>query len=182
MQPQQIIAQIVGTVALGFNSLSYLQKKNSTLLLFQLIGSALFCTNYLLLGAMSGAILNVVGIFRAIIFLWKDKLHADNIFWTSGFIGAYLSSYALIFTVFGKEPTVPNLIIEILPVIAMIAIHLSFRYTSTKMVRRFGLVSSPMWLTYNIAIFSIPAIICEIVNLSSIIIGILKFDIKRKEK
>ncbi len=182
MTPQEIAAQVISIVAMGFNCISYLQKKKSTLLICQLVGSVLFGINYFLLGAMAGAILNILSVIRAIVFLWKDKLHADNAYWTGGFIAAYIGSYAMIFTVFGKEPTAFNLIVELLPVLAMIVIHLSFRYTETKMVRRYGLVSSPMWLAYNVSSLSIGAIICETLNLVTIVIGIIRFDTDKKEK
>ncbi len=181
MSPQEIAAQIISIIAMGFNCISYLQKKKSSLLICQLVGSALFGINYFLLGAISGAVLNIVSVIRAVVFLWKDRLHTDNMIWTSGFIAAYLASYASVFLVFKKEPTPTNLIIEFLPVMAMIAIHLSFRYTDTKMVRRYGLVSSPMWLAYNIASLSIGAMICETLNLFTIVIGIIKFDLKQRE-
>ncbi len=180
MTSTEMIAQAISLIAMGFNCISYLQRKKSTLLVCQLVGSALFGINYLLLGAMAGALLNVLSVIRAIVFLWREKLHADNIYWTVGFIFAYLGSYAMIFTVFGKEPTLPNLIIEFLPVAAMVLIHLSFRYTETKMVRRFGLASSPLWLAYNIASFSIGAIACETLNLVTIVIGMIKLDMRKK--
>ena len=75
-----------------------------------------------------------------------------------------------------------NFIIEFMPVIAMISLHLSFRYTDTKMIRRFGLVSGPTWLIYNVVNFSIGAIICESLNIVSILIGMVRNDFKRKEK
>ena len=180
MTTPEIIAQVTSVIAVGFNCLSFLQKKKSILLVFQLGSSVLFFVSYVLLGAIAGAIINVVSIARAIVFLQKEKLHADNAIWTAGFITAYVLSYAASFLVFQKDPTLPNLIIEFLPVIAMIAIHLSLRYSDTKMVRRFGLVSSPSWLAYNIAILSIGGTISELFNFASIIIGIFRFDIKKK--
>ncbi len=180
MELQEVIAQGLSIIAMFFNCISYLQKKKSTLLTCQLIGSILFGINYLLLGAMSGALLNVIAMIRAIVFLRKDKLHADNAIWTAAFIASYLGSYALVFTVFGKEPTARNLIIELLPVLAMTALNISYRYAETKMVRRYGLISSPMWLIYNIASFSIGAMICESINLVSITVGIIRYDLKKK--
>jgi len=180
MTTPEIIAQITSVLAVGFNCLSFLQKKKSTLLVLQLGSSVLFAATYFLLGAIAGAIINIVSIFRAIIFLWKDKLHADNALWTGGFILAYIASYASTFLIFQKEASLENLIIEFLPVIAMTAMHLSLRYSDTKMVRRFGLVSSPTWLAYNIAIFSIGGTVSELLNFASIIIGIFRFDITKK--
>ena len=96
------------------------------------------------------------------------------------FILAFSSTYPLVFTVFKKEPTPINLIIELLPVIAMILATISYRFTKAKDIRRFGVFSSPMWLIYNCFCFSIGAIISEILNLISIIIGIIRFDLKKE--
>ena len=182
MDLPEIIAQVTSIVGVGFNCLSFLQKKKTPLLILQLASSVMFALSYLLLGAIAGAIINVVSIVRAIVFLWKDKLNAGNAIWTAGFITAYLASYASSFLVFGKEPTWQNLIIEFLPVIAMTAIHLSFRYTETKMVRRFGLISSPSWLTYNVAVSSIGGMISELINFVTIIVGIIRLDLKKENK
>ena len=182
MTTPEIIAQIASIAGVGFNSLSFLQKKKKPLLILQLASSVMFALSYLLLGAIAGAVINVVSIVRAIVFLWKDKLHAGNAIWTSGFIMAYLASYASVFLVFGKEPTWQNLVTEFLPVIAMTAMHLSLRYTETKMVRRFGLISSPSWLTYNIAVSSIGGTLSELVNFATIIIGIIRLDLKKEKK
>ena len=83
--------------------------------------------------------------------------------------------------VFGTKPSLQNLIIEILPVIAMIIATVSLRLGSAKAVRRLGLISSPMWLIYNCFSGSIGAIASEILNLISIIIGIIRLDIKKNK-
>ena len=72
------------------------------------------------------------------------------------------------------------MISELLPVIAMIASTISFRYSDAKTVRQYGLISSPLWLIYNIISFSVGAIICEILNLFSIVIGIFRHDLPRR--
>ena len=178
----EIIAQIIGIFAMVANCLSYQQKTNTTLLFFQLVGSSLFAVNYFLLGALSGAILNIVAVIRTLIFIKKDKFNARHPAWLIAFILLYITSYICIFAVFGKEPTIPNLIIEFLPVLAMIIANISFRYADAKMVRRFGIFASPLWLTYNIVNVAIGAIICETLNIFSIIIGMIRHDIKRKNK
>lgn len=177
----EIIAQAVGVVAMAMNCLSYQQKKNSTLIFFQLAGSSLFAINYFMLGALSGAMLNFVSILRAIVFLNKDKLNAQHPMWLVLFSSLSLGSYALVFTVFGKAFTLPNIVIELLPVLAMIISTVSYRYASAKMVRRFGFFCSPLWLTYNIVNFAIGAIACEILNIFSLIIGVIRHDLKKKD-
>lgn len=173
------IAQFIGILAMGFNILSYQQKTRNKAIAFQLCGGMLFAVNFLMLGALVGGILNVVAAVRAIVFLNRDKLQANRIGWLVGFTAVYIFSYILTFTAFGKAPSPANLLVEILPVIGMIATTVSFRLNDAKAIRRYGLISSPCWLIYNIANFSIGAIICEVLSLGSIFIGMLRLDKKQ---
>ncbi len=175
----QFIGQVIGIIAMAFNILSYQQKNQKTVIAFQFFGSVLFALNFLMLGAVVGGILNIIGIIRALVFLNKDRLHADRPIWLCGFIAAYLAVYVMTFTVLGAKPTIPNLLIEGLPVIGMTAITLGFRMTDAKAVRQMGLISSPSWLIYNIACGSIGAICCEVFTLGSILIGMLRLDRKK---
>lgn len=175
-----LIAQIVGLFAMAFNIFSYQQKTQKRAIAFQLGGSILFAVNYLMLGAVVGGILNAVGIVRALVFLNKEKLGATRPAWLIGFTAVYLMSYVLTFTVFGKEATAFNLIVEFLPVIGMTATTISFRLSGAKAIRRFGLISSPSWLIYNIVSFSVGAIICEVLSLCSIFIGMFRLDRAKK--
>ena len=180
METTEIIAQAIGIFAMAFNLLSYQQKTRNGAIVFQLFGTTLFTINFLMLGAMVGGLLNLVGAIRAIIFINKEKLKADHIAWQFCFIAVYFASYILTFTVFGKEATVFNLIIEFLPLIGMIATTISYRFSDAKSIRKFGLISSPAWLVYNIANMSVGAILCEVLSLGSIIIGIIRLDKQKK--
>ena len=170
------LGQAIGIVAMAFNILSYQNKNQKAVIAFQFFGSALFALSFLMLGAIIGGILNFIGIIRALVFMNKEKLHADKPIWLWGFIAAYLVTYVLTFTVFGQEVTPLKLLIEALPVVGMTALTLGFRMTDAKAVRRMGLISSPSWLIYNIAI---GAIACEVITLASILIGMLRHDRKK---
>ena len=146
----------------------------------QLIGGALFAINFLMLGALVGGILNILATIRAIVFLFKDKLKADRLPWLFGFVASYIVVYILNFTAFGKEPTAFNLIVEVLPVIGMLALNIGFMLKNASDVRKCGLVSSPAWLIYNIIVGSWGAIACEALTLISIFVGMLRYDNKAK--
>jgi len=171
-----LIAQAVGLLAMAFNIFSYQQKTRQRAIAFQLGGALLFSVNFLMLGAIVGGLLNMIAAIRALVFLNKEKLHADHPAWLIGFVGTYLLSYILTFTLFGKEPTAVNFLVEFLPVIGMTATTISFRLSDAKAIRRYGLISSPSWLVYNIANFSVGAICCEVLSLCSILIGMFRLD------
>lgn len=174
-----VIAQIIGLFAMAFNIFSYQQKTQRNAIAFQLGGSILFAVNYLMLGAVVGGILNAVGIVRALVFLNREKTKATHPAWLAGFTAVYLASYVLTFTVFGKEANAFNLIVEFLPVIGMAATTVSFRLTDARSIRRYGLISSPSWLVYNIVSMNLGAIICEVLSLGSIFIGMFRLDRKK---
>lgn len=176
MNTLELLGQAIGILATIFIIFSYQHKERSRVIAFQLVGTFLFSVNFSLLGAPVGAILNAVAVIRAIVFLNKEKLRADHPLWLAGFSAVYAASYVVTFTLLSKEPTPVNLVIELLPVIGMVATTLSFRFEDAKMIRRYGLISSPCWLIYNIASFSVGAIICEVISLGSIILGIYRFD------
>ena len=177
-----IVAQAFGIVGMIFNLLVFQQKTHRGVTLCQFFAAVTFCINYLMIGAFVGGILNFVGAIRAAVFYYKEKTRANSIVWLVIFILAFAASYPLTFFAFGTKVTVQNLIIEILPVIAMIIITVSLRLGSAKAVRFLGLTSSPMWLVYNIFAGSIGAIASEILNLISMVVGIIRFDIKRNKK
>ena len=181
MTPIEIIAQIVSIIGMLMGVLSYQQKGKARILTFQLIGAALFVVHFFMINALSGAILNFVAIVRALIFIYEDKVHGDHPAWTIGLTATYILSYVSVFTVFGKEPTVKNLILEILPVLAMTVTTIAFRYKEDKILRRVTFISSPMWLTYNAIFFSLGGIIGESLNIGSAIIGTIRLDRKKEE-
>ena len=181
MKPIEIIAQIVSILGMLMSVLSYQQKGKARILFFQLIGSALFVDHFFMINALSGAILNFVAIVRALIFIYEDKVRADHPAWTIGLTAVYVLSYVSVFTVFGKEPTAINLILEVLPVIAMTVTTIAFRYKEDKILRRVAFISSPLWLIYNSIFFSLGGIIGETLNLTSAIVGTIRLDRKKAE-
>lgn len=181
MPPAQIAGQLISIAAMACNILSYQQKKQSRLVACQLIGGVLFSISFFLLGATVGGLLNLVAAIRAIIFLLPEKTHAKHPAWLCGFIACYVVFYVLSFTVFETEPTPLNFAIELLPVIGMTALSIAFMLSSSKATRRLGLVSSPVWLIYNIYYVSIGAIVCEVISLVSIFVGMLRHDFKHKK-
>ena len=118
METIEIIAQIAGVFGMIFISTSYQHKKQRNLIISQMVGAAFFFVNFLLLGiaagtVLIGAIMNLLGILRAVVFSNKEKFHAEKPIWLIGFIAAYFVSYVLVFTLFGTSLNAKNIIVEI---------------------------------------------------------------------
>ncbi len=172
------IAQGIGIVAMAMNIFSYQMKKRQGIIAMQFFGTMLFSVSFFMLGAVTGGLLNFIGMVRSAVFLNSERLNARHPLWLIAFEGAYAASYILTFALFGKEPTAVNFILEFLPLVGMTATTVSFRMSEGRHIRALGLVSSPSWLIYNISSRAVGGSICEIVSLISIIVGIIRYDRK----
>ena len=63
-----LIGQIVGIVAIIFGFVSYQVKTKGMLLFMQGTVAFLFCIHYALLGAYTGAVMNVVALIRNVVY------------------------------------------------------------------------------------------------------------------
>lgn len=173
------VAQLFGLVGMGMNAYSLQRKTQRNIIVMQLFGAACFFVNMLMLGAYTGALLNFIAIFRAIVYSNKHRIKHQWLV-CAGFTVLYLLSYAITFTVFKKPVTVPNLIVETLPAIAMFTTTISFSVKNIQTTRKLNFISSPLWLTYNCINFAIGGILCEIMMLISSAIAVVRHD--RNEK
>jgi hypothetical protein len=178
----QIIAQIVGLVAMTIALLSFQQKTQKHIVSIQLCSSSLFALHFFMLELPTGCLLNTIGVIRAFVYSKRDRQWANSLVWPALFVAASIGVYIFCFTTLGTKLNLRNLLLELLPVIGMAATTVSFRMKKASMVRLFSLISAPMWLIYNIFNFSLGGICTELFSLLSIIIGILRLDIKKKVK
>jgi hypothetical protein len=180
-----IIAQSIGIGGMIANIVAFQFKKKRNILLCQFVGSALFAVNMFMISAWVGAIMNVLGVARAIVYMNKDKITLP--IWRVNllFIVAYVASYALTFIfsdITGIEPTFRNFAIELLPVIGMSVMTVAFSRNDAKAIRLVGFINSPCWLIYNIFNFSLGGILCESFGLVSIVSSVIRIDILGKRK
>lgn len=178
----EVIGQVLGYIAAVFNILSYQCKTHKKVTTMLLIGGIFFCASFLMTGAITGGILNGISVIRGIVYSNKEKFNANHIGWFIGFCVTYAITYVLTFTVFNKPFNFLNAIIELLPVIGMVATNISFRMSEARHIRALAYVSSPSWLIYNIINQSQGAIITEVIALISVTIAVLRLDVKRKNK
>ena len=168
-----LVAQAFGIAGMTLNAVSYQAKSQRNIILLQLFGGAFFIVNMFMLQAYMGALLNAIGVVRAAVYANKDKIRNLKLC-CSLFIGAFLLSYVAVFTVFQKEFTAFNIIVELLPLAAMTAMTIAFSLPSAQTVRRFALFSSPCWLIYNCINLSVGGILCESFSIVSAITALIR--------
>ncbi len=167
-----MVAQAIGFVGLGFNGLSFQQKKRKGILAFQICAATAFIIHYILLAKYTGAVLNFLGMLRSFVFMNSDKKWAKSKIWLFGFIGVFTA--ASILTWEGWY--------SILPTTAMILTTVSYWIKNETKIRLVTFPSSPCWLGYNIIVKSPAGILTECVVMTSLIIAIVRYDILKRGK
>lgn len=151
--------------------ISYQQKTHKNILVFQMVSGLLFTAHYVLIGAYTGAVMNLVGAFRSLVYSNRNKKWASSVIWPVLFSIGFLISGIL---------TWEN-VFSVLPLIAMLMSSIVLWIEQPKINRILSIPTSSCWLIYNIKTESIAGTATEIFVLASIIIGILRLDIKKEK-
>lgn len=171
---RQIVAQSLGIIAFFIAVLSFQRKTQRGIMTMQIFSCFCFTVHFFILGAMGGFILNLIGFFRSAVYSFR-KTHkwAASIIWVYVFIPCAIASgvYSIIFA---------EGISAVLPTLGMIITTFAGRMEKASSVRFLTLLNSPLWLAYNLIEGSIGGAMTEIVSICSIIIAILRLDIKKK--
>ena len=78
----KLAGEIIGVVAIIEGFFIYYSAKRERMLIFKFISDALWLCNLLLLGGITGAILNVIAMLRETVFYFRDRRRfANSIFW-----------------------------------------------------------------------------------------------------
>ena len=163
--------QVIGFVGVLFFVVSYQIKSNKYLFLMQLLGAAMFCCQFLLLGANSGAA-NLIAIIIRNLLLMNYRNHAwIRSRWTEA---AFLAAFTVIFIVTWQGP------ISILPYMAMFITTVTYWTDNAQKIRLGNLAcGSPCWLVYDTIIGSWGGVLNESITLGSIIFSIWRYGWKQ---
>ena len=167
----EIIAQILGILGTTAAFISFQLKGNKKFFILQALSGSLFALNFLLLGANTGCLLNFINIYRGAVMAGGKKLHKLP------FLISIQSIY-IIATIF----TYTN-VFSLIALIAQLVGTFAMWSNNGKTIRMLQLFCvSPLWLIHNIFVFSIGGIICEVFNIGSIIISLIRFGASGFEK
>ena len=174
MTQLEIIATIVGGIAAAIYVASYQCKKRNWILFLGALSRVLFILQYVLLGAFSGAVLDLIAILAALIAGKKG------------------------------HPTVKKLLVPIIVLIhaailvASILLYQSWYdifvllaatfcvgalwFSRERTIRAVSLCSSPCWLVYNLSSKAYFSAVSDTFAILSLLVAIWRYDIRKKEK
>lgn len=167
-----VAAQIIGFIGAFTYFLVFQMKKRSSILAINILAGMIFVVHFSLIGAYTGAAMNVVCALRCTIYYFSDRKWAKSKAWLAVFIGV---SVVLGVLTWGD-------IYSVFPLMAMVVTSISFWLKKESHIRLLTLPTQPGWMIYNIHNNSISGLLTDIVIFSSILIAIIRYDIIKKQK
>ncbi len=170
----EIIIQVIGIIGIIAGLSAFQCNKHSHALALKMTEEGMFGLQYFLLGGYTGFVLNLVGIFRNLIFTYfglKDKQKELQI---------SRRILAVVFAVIGLCAWEGY--ISILIIFAKVLSTLAYGTTNMKKMRLMISVTCCCWICYNYYVGSIAGVISDACNLTSVVIGMIRYDILKKEE
>lgn len=176
MNVHPLIPQAVGIAAVIAYLLCYQQKTRRGIILLNVTSRLLYILQYLLLGAISGAILDVLGSIASVI-----AERRDTPFLKKNLRAVFLTVNAVIVAVGLTVAILNQSLLDLLPIAGVLFHTGAFWLHDEQQIRRVSLCGSPFWLWYNLASRAYGSAVGDALTIASILIAMVKYRKKNKE-
>ncbi len=165
-----IASQIIGFAAVGLYLLSYQLKSRKQIVWVTCVSNALYVLQYILLGAFSGAVMDIMSTVSSFFAAKKNEVpfrrHARLLVWSNMII---IAAVGLISAFIQREW------LELLPIAGALFQTGGLWCDNEQTIRKFGLCSAPFWLVYNYISHAYGPTIGSLIAIISIIVSIVRY-------
>ncbi len=171
--PVYFISQIMGILTCLAAVISMLSKNMSKVLIFQLIGNLLVTVSFCLNDTLSAGIVCIIASLQTLVLFIMQKAQKKPKIWVLFlFIALYLCSFIFTF----------KSVLDILSVVTALTFSVGVWQEKPSNYRKIMLINSLAWILLCILSKNYSAIITYLVITASTVLGIIKYDLKAKEK
>ena len=189
----EIFIQSLGFIGIFFMVISVQFNSHKKIMACKTLGALMFVLQYLFLKAFTGMILDIIGIFRNIVFtknVQNNKSNKGAIIFFSVFtivagvltitltwqdltsrLGIWNTSYVV--------TIILGIAVSIFSITAKTLTTIAYALSDLPLLRKLNFSSSALWLVYNITYLSLSGCINEILVMLSIVVAQIRF---RKDK
>ena len=165
-----VAAEIIGCIAIIASVLIFQQKTEKGILLNKGLTDALWITHYIIIGGYTGAAISGLGVIRGIVLSFNAR---------RGIKSKRVLLLFLLVSILCTAITWQGMF-SIFPAIASFLSVISFWIGNPKILRIMSFPISACMMTYGVYNGSAAAVINEVLVMASSLIGILKYDRKKK--
>ena len=168
-----LIPQAVGLLAVATYLLSYQMKTRGGIITLNVSARLLYILQYLLLGALAGAVLDVAGVIASLIAAKSEhpllkKNRTLIIVLTDVMI---VASGILVF----------EDVFSVLPIVAVLLQTGALWMNDERKIRIVSLIAAPFWLAYNLLSAAYGSALGNVFTLVSISTAILRYDVLKRK-
>lgn len=167
-----IVIQIIGFIGMFLSIISFQSKSYQKIIWIRVASEFVFAVQYFLLGAYTGMATNLTSCVTNSIYRERIKRGKK----TLGFQIAFGILFAVIGILSWHGP------VSLLVIAAKILSTVANGNSNPKVLRIFNLIINPLWLIYDIIVFSLAGIFSDAFTIISIIIAMVRLDKKRKDQ
>ena len=170
----EIIATVIGGIAAAIYVASYQCKKRKWILFLGALSRVLFILQYILLGAFSGAALDLIAILAALVAGKKDHPTLKKLL-------------VPIIVVIHAAILVTSILLyqswyDIFVLLAATFCVAALWFTKERIIRAVSFLSSPCWLVYNLSSKAYFSAVSDSFAILSLLVAIWRYDIRKKEE
>lgn len=162
-----ILIQLIGGLGILASIAAFQCRQHKYILGLRTLSEFIFAVQYLLLGAYTGMAADLLGCLRNLVFTRQIAAGKK----TNGSILLFSLAFAAFGLLTWEGPK------SLLVIFAKVLSTVAYGNKNPTVVRTIILLTSSSWLIYNIYVFSLAGILCEIVTLVSLIAGIIRMDL-----
>ena len=161
-----MLGQITSIIGMILTIASFQMKTRKQIIVLQTAGSTFFLLSYFLLGSWTAVYLNIIYLVRNFVFYFsKEHKWAKHKIWLAIFLGAVVVAGFVGFHSW----------LDILPIFGAVFATVAMYMQSENMLRLLNILASPCWLIYNLSVPSTGGVVCEVFNMISIIVGLIRY-------
>lgn len=167
----QLLVRILGLGGLVLCVLPFQFKKHKHIVLCKMVSELMFAGQYLLLGAYTGAVVDLISGARNFIFYKCVEKNRST-------IPAIVGFSALVIALGVASWAGP---LSLLPIAAKLLTTVSYGMKKERLLRLITLPSCLCWIAYNFAVGTWEAMIGDGLALASILVAMYKYDLSKKQ-
>lgn len=166
-----IVAQLIGLCALFMLILSLQNNNNKMLMKYQMFSSLLYAIQYAFLGAYTGCLLNLACVFRNYIF-GRNESGRVSVIWL----------LVVIVLIVGFSLISYTDIVGLLVMFGIILFSIAMWYGNLTFMRVGEAIACTLLMIYNIKVLAFTSCIATMIEISTVLIAIYRFDLKKLKK
>lgn len=167
----QIAIRILGILALILGVIPFQFKKHKQIVLCKMLSETLFAVQYFLMGAYTGAWMDLVSGLRNFLFYKFVEKKRSTL--------PVILAFSLLILVIGITTWAGP--ISLLPLAAKLLTTVSYGMKRERLLRFITLPSCLFWIAYNLLVGGWEAMITDLLSLGSILLAIYKFDLRGRK-